>query len=79
MAESTEDYPKLVDWTIYSWFCPNCRNAVAGLKNEKCQIKATCTVCGAAMIRTIKGRRHDVIDIYASGFEELSDYKLRRF
>ena len=67
------------DWTIYSWYCPNCRNAVAGLKNEKNQIKVKCDMCGSEMIRTIKGRRHDVIDIYASSVEEHNDLELRRF
>ena len=74
-----EDHPKLVDWTVYSWFCPNCRGAVAGMKNEKQQIKAACTICGATMIRTIKGRRHDTIDVYAPGYRDLSDYNIRRF
>ncbi len=37
----------LEDWTIYSWYCPNCKNEVAGLKNEKNQIKVMCNNCGA--------------------------------
>ena len=28
----------LEDWTIYSWYCPNCKEEVAGLKNKKNQI-----------------------------------------
>lgn len=68
----------LEDWTIYSWYCPNCKNEVAGLKNEKNQIKAKCEKCGAKMVRTLKGRRHDVIDIYAPDEEELYDLSLRR-
>lgn len=55
----------LEDWTIYSWFCPNCQEEVAGLKNKKNQIRVTCRACGAEMVRTIMGRRHDVIHIYA--------------
>ena len=74
-----EEHLKLVDWSVYSWFCPNCRGAVAGMKNEKSQIRAKCTVCGATMIRTIKGRRHDTIDVYAPGYRELGDYNIRRF
>ena len=27
----------LEDWTIYSWYCPNCKTQVAGLKNKKNQ------------------------------------------
>ena len=55
----------LEDWTIYSWYCPNCKNEVAGLKNKKNQIRVRCSKCGAEMVRTVVGRRHDVIDIYA--------------
>ena len=25
------------DWTIYSWYCPNCKTQVVGLKNKKNQ------------------------------------------
>ena len=28
------------DWNIYSWYCPNCKSEVAGLKNKKNQINA---------------------------------------
>ena len=69
----------LEDWTIYSWYCPNCKNEVAGLKNEKNRIKAKCKVCGAKMVRTMKSRRHDVIDVYAPDEEEQYDLSLRRF
>ena len=33
----------LEDWTIYSWYCPNCKTQVAGLKNKKNQIRVICT------------------------------------
>ena len=55
----------LEDWRIYFWYCPNCKQEVAGLKNKKNQIKGKCSGCGAEMVRTIISRRHDVIDIYA--------------
>ena len=41
----------LVDWRIYTWYCPNCKEEVAGLKNKKNQIKVKCSRCGAEMIR----------------------------
>ena len=53
------------NWTIYSWYCPNCKNEVAGMKNKKNEIRVTCSSCGTRMIRTIKGRRHDVISLFA--------------
>jgi len=68
----------LEDWTIYSWYCPNCKEEVAGLKNKKNQIRVKCSRCGAEMIRTIKGRRHDVIDIYAPSSEQHRELELRR-
>ena len=69
----------LEDWTIYSWYCPNCKNEVAGLKNDKNQIRVKCGMCGVEMVRTVKSRRHDVIDIYAPDAQErYDDLKLRR-
>ena len=59
------------DWNIYSWYCPNCKSEVAGLKRVKC------SRCGAEMIRTIIGRRHDVIDIYAPDGEQHNDLGLQ--
>ena len=72
------DRAMLEDWTIYSWYCPNCRNEVAGLKNSKNQIRVKCKTCGSEMVRTIVGRRHDVIDIYAPSGQEHNDLELRR-
>ena len=40
----------LEDWKIYSWYCPNCKNEVAGLKNNKNQIRVRCSKCGAEMV-----------------------------
>ena len=57
----------LEDWTIYSWYCPNCET----------QIRVICTKCSAEMVRTVVGRRHDVIDIYAPIGMEHSDLELR--
>lgn len=67
----------LEDWTIYYWYCPNCKEEVAGLKNKKNQIRVKCNRCGVEMIRTIKGRRYDVIDIYAPDGEKRHDLELR--
>ena len=65
------------DWTIYAWYGPNCKNEVAGLKNKKNQIRVRCSKCGAEMVRTVVGRRHDVIDIYAPTGMEHTDLSLR--
>ncbi len=65
------------DWTIYSWYCPNCKTEVGGLKNKKNQIKVKCEKCGVEMVRTLVGRRHDQIDIYAPRGEERRELDLR--
>ena len=69
----------LEDWTIYSWYCPNCKTQVAGLKNKKNQIRVICTKCSAEMVRTVVGRRHDVIDIYAPIGLEHSDLEFGEY
>ena len=69
----------LEDWTIYSWYCPNCKTQVAGLKNKKNQIRVICTKCSAEMVRTVVGRRHDVIDMYAPSGMEHSELELREY
>ena len=60
------------DITIYSWYCPNCKTKVAGPKDGRNRITVRCRCCGVRMTRTLKGRRHDIIDIYASEGEERS-------
>ena len=67
----------LEDWTIYSWYCPNCKTQVAGLKNKKNQIRVICTKCGVEMVRTVVSRRHDVIDMFAPSGMEHSELELR--
>ena len=67
----------LEDWTIYSWYCPNCKTQVAGLKNKKNQIRVICTKCGVEMVRTVVSRRHDVIDMYAPAGMEHSVLEVR--
>ena len=62
----------LEDWTIYSWYCPNCKTQVAGLKNKKNQIRVICTKCGVEMVRTVVSRRHDVIELICTHRQEWS-------
>ena len=69
----------LDDWTIYTWYCLNCKAEVAGLKNKRNQIHVKCRACGTKMIRTIMGRRHDVIDVYAPEGEEHCDQDMRGY
>lgn len=53
------------DWVVYSWYCPNCKSEVAGIKNEKNEIKVTCQRCKTKMTRTILSRTHDLLDLHA--------------
>ncbi len=52
-------------WKPFSWHCPNCGEISVGYRNAKGTIKVECSKCHAVMVRTIMGRRHDRIDIYA--------------
>ena len=63
----------LQDWTIYSWYCPNCKTEVCGIKDKKDQIKVKCERCGVHMVRKSIGRRHLQIDIYAPDYNESSE------
>ncbi len=73
----------LEDWTIYSWYCPNCKTQVAGLKNKKNQIRVICTKCGVEMVRTVVSRRHDVIDLLIKQKQinggETGEYRINHF
>lgn len=57
--------PKTNEWTPLSWYCSNCGHLVTGYKNSNGDVKVECKVCHAVMIRKIKGRRHNTIDLYA--------------
>ena len=58
------------EWVPLSWHCANCGGIVTGFKNAKGDIKAECSRCRVVMVRTIKGRRHDTIDLYAPREQE---------
>ena len=66
------------DWVVYSWFCPNCKSEVAGIKNAKNVIKVTCKRCRTKMTRTILSRTHDHIDLYAPKGQG-STFELREY
>lgn len=57
-------------WVSFSWYCPNCGKIVVGYKDSDETIKVQCKFCGTTMIRRIRGRRHDTIDLYAPQNQE---------
>lgn len=63
------------EWRPFSWYCANCGHMVTGYKNKKGDIKVECTVCRVVMVRTLKGRRHDSIDLYAPAGVGCNDYE----
>lgn len=67
------------DWRVYSWYCINCKEEVAGMKNKKNQIRVKCPGCKSRMIRTIISRRHDVIEIYAPDESLDHDCEMRTY
>lgn len=58
------------EWVPLSWHCSNCGGIVSGFKNANGDIKTECKKCHVVMVRTIKGRRHDTIDLYAPSDKE---------
>ncbi len=54
-----------IKWRPLSWHCSNCGTPVTAFENSNGGFKVECHRCGAVMVRTIKGRRHSTIDIYA--------------
>lgn len=55
-------------WQPSKWYCPNCGTLTTAFKNSEGMIKAACSnkKCNTVMVRTDKGRRHSIIDVYAA-------------
>lgn len=53
-------------WTPFSWHCPNCGVIVTGYKNQNGDIKVECTRCRVVMVRKIRNKAHDTIDVFAN-------------
>ena len=52
------------EWVPFSWHCPNCGKIVTGLKDESGAIKVTCRHCQLVMVRKLKSRRRDIIELF---------------
>lgn len=70
MEDTQETMAKHEEWVPYTWYCSNCGEKVSGLKNADGVIKAQCSRCRTVMVRRLKGRRHDTIDLYAPKGQE---------
>lgn len=57
-------------WEPVSWYCPNCGILIIGSKNQNGDIKVVCDRCSTVMVRKIKSKRHDTIDLYAPKGQE---------
>lgn len=55
-------------WQPVSWHCPNCGTLTRAFRNSEGLVKAVCPNerCNVVMVRKDMGRRHSVIDVYAS-------------
>ena len=58
------------EWIPFSWHCPNCGSIVTGYKNQNGDIKVQCGRCKTVMVRRLKNRRHDTIDLFAPEGQE---------
>lgn len=52
-------------WQIRRWHCPNCGALVYGHECKDGSIKTVCQKCATEMKMEEKGRRHDVLNMYA--------------
>lgn len=59
-------------WKPSSWYCPNCGTMTTAFRNSEGMMKVECSnkECNIVMVRTDKGRRHSVIDVYAAKLSE---------
>ena len=57
-------------WDEIPMFCPNCGHLNHGYRNRENTIRYECTRCKVVLVRTVKGRRHDTIDLYAPNGQE---------
>ncbi|MCD8009019.1 MAG: hypothetical protein LUF68_08860, partial [Clostridiales bacterium] len=54
------------EWTPFSWHCPNCGALVTGYKGSDGAISVECSRCRIVMVRRLRSKQHDRIDLYAS-------------
>ena len=52
-------------WKPYYCFCPNCGQKIHGYRDNEGVIKMRCVRCSVVTVRSIMGRRHNRLDIYA--------------
>ena len=52
-----------MDYTIYSWYCPNCGTLVTGLKNREGDVKAQCGKCRVIMKRRDGSQNRITIEV----------------
>lgn len=52
------------EWVPFSWHCPNCGKIVTGFNNHSGMIKVTCKHCSLVMIRKLKSRRRDILELF---------------
>lgn len=55
-------------WKPSSWYCPNCGTLTTAYRNAEGMMRVECQNenCHMVMVRTDKGRRHSVIEVYAA-------------
>ena len=67
-------------WKPSSWYCPNCGRLTRAFKNSEGIMKVECQNkdCHMVMVRTDKGRRHSVIEVYVAKLQEHYKNSLRK-
>lgn len=76
MSENTivcDDLKDSEGWVPYPLYCPNCGHLNIGYKDSKGKLRYECNRCLSVLVRVMKGRRHDIIDLYPPSDEERID------
>ena len=58
------------EWRPFIWHCVNCGCIVTGFKNNEGKIKVECKRCRTVMVRILKNKRKDTIDVFAPQGQE---------
>ena len=59
-------------WTPLPMYCNNCGQLNYGYQRRDGRIKYACKRCKLMYVRTIKSRRHQIIELYAPKGEPLA-------
>ena len=71
-VEGIDESDEVDTWSPVTWYCPNCGTITTAYRKSDGRIKVTCPnlMCHVLMVRKDLGRRHKVIEVYASNYQQ---------